>query len=148
MSHTENIVIYSPEQLALSEFLKCNPSELSTEDSYGHNGMVVFLYGDSEYAVGDDTDADKALIESIKESVWAFNAPYLSEFTGLPEDMFKFAAEQCESANDAILQVIEQNGGIEDFARMAESYDGRGHFLSPYDGEEQEQGEYFIYRIN
>ena len=103
MLHTENIVIYSPGQLALSEFLKCNPSELSTEDSYGHNGMVVFLYGDSEYAAGDDNDADKALIESIKESVWAFNPSFISEFTGLPEDMFKFASEQCESANDAIL---------------------------------------------
>ena len=41
--------------------------------------------------------------------------------------MFTFAAEQCEGANDAILQVIEQSCGLQSFAEAAIGYDGRGH---------------------
>ena len=147
MKTVENIEVFSPEHLALAEHLECDPNELS-EYGYDYYGLTTYSHGNTEYAIGTDDEANKAMIESVKESVWAFNPSFLSEFTGLPEDMFKFASEQCESSNDAILQVIDQNGGIEDFANMAESYDGRGHFLSSYDGCENEQGEYFIYRTN
>ena len=37
---------------------------------------------------------------------------------------------------------------MDEFIEDAISSDGRGHFLSPYDGEENEEGDYFIYRIN
>ena len=147
MNTVENIDIYSPECLALASFLECDPCELD-DVSYDHYSMALFSYGNSEYAIGTDEQADKAVLESIKDSVWAFNASFLDDETGLPEEMFSFASEQCESANDAILKVIEQSCGLQSFVDTAISYDGRGHFLSGYDGSEHEQGDYFIYRTN
>ncbi len=53
-----------------------------------------------------------------------------------------------ERSNDAVLSLVERTCGLDDFVEDAVSADGRGHFLSHYDGEENEQGEYFIYRLN
>ena len=147
MKTLETIEIYSVEQLELASFLDCEPSEVELEN-YDHYGLQIFSIGSQEYAIGTDTEADNACKENIKDSVWAFNAVFLASETGLPEEMFSFASEQCESANDAILKVIEQSCGLDDFVNTAISYDGRGHFLSSYDGEETEKGDLFIYRIN
>jgi hypothetical protein len=58
-------------------------------------------------------------------------------------------SKKCEGANDSILALIEKtDGGLDGFVEEAVSVDGRGHFLSGYDGEECEVGEFFAYRIN
>lgn len=147
MNTQENIETYDDDVLALAEYLECEPDDLSAE-SYDHYDMHVYSYGGAEYAIGTDDQANDAATAYIKDSVWAFNASFLSSETGLPEEMFAFASEQCESANDAILQVIEQSCGLDSFVETAISYDGRGHFISGYNGNEGEQGEYFIYRTN
>jgi hypothetical protein len=54
-------------------------------------------------------------------------------------------SEKCESGNSAMLGLIQDHDA---FVEDAISADGRGHFLSNYDGEEVKQGEYFIYRVN
>ena len=143
----ENIEVYSIEQTTLASFLGCSPDELE-DVSYDSYGLELFAYGNQEYAIGTDDDADAACIAAIRESVWAFNASFLASETGLPEAMFTFASEQCESANDAILQVIEQSCGLDSFVDTAIGCDGRGHFLSGYDGNENESGDFFIYRTN
>jgi hypothetical protein len=68
---------------------------------------------------------------------------------GLPYDAIPmletFAREKCESANDTFLAMIKDK---DSFVRDAISADGRGHFLNTYDGEENESGDFLIYRIN
>lgn len=113
------------------------------------SGSDNYYEADSaEYLVLTDEEADERVIEYIKESLWAFNASFLADFTGLPESIFTALQPQCEDANEAILALIDQKEGIEYFSEQAVSADGRGHFLSGYDGEEVEADEYFIYRTN
>ena len=138
---------FTPEVLALSDFLGISPEDISTEP-YDYYGLTVFSTPEGDYLVCLNDEANSACDEYVKESVWAFNASFLSSMTGLPEAMFTAVQEQCEGANDAILQVIDQSCGLDDFVDSAVSADGRGHFLSGYDGEEREQGDYFIYRTN
>ena len=45
-----------------------------------------------------------------------------------------------------ILALIEETCRIDKFVDDAIDTDGRGHFISSYDGEEVEAEEYFIYR--
>jgi hypothetical protein len=56
---------------------------------------------------------------------------------------------QCEGCNEAIFALI---GDFNHFVDDASAADGRGHFLSSYDGEEQEvkigKTMYFLYRTN
>jgi hypothetical protein len=90
------------------------------------------------YLVCTDDEAYLEVLEYIKESVWAFNASFLASYTGLDKEVFKALQPQCESVNKAILSLIKANGSIEDFVEEAVKADGRGHFLSSYDGNENE----------
>lgn len=54
-------------------------------------------------------------------------------------------ADLCENANPLVMALIDD---INDFIYDAIIADGRGHFLSWYDGKEHEQNEFYIYRIN
>ena len=87
----------------------------------------------------------------LKAIVWAFNPSFLASHAkdGVEEDVFKSLSELCESSNDAVLSLIDD---FDDFVGDAISSDGRGHFISQYDGEESIEEingtEYFIYRTN
>lgn len=50
-----------------------------------------------------------------------------------------------EGGNQELLRLIDD---IDVFVDDAINSDGRGHFLSTYDGVENEEGEYYIYRTN
>lgn len=109
--------------------------------------------GREEYRVLTDEEADVAARENILESVWAFNKSFLDSHSEaiaeMDEDVFKKIQEMCESANKTILRLIDD---VDHFVDDAITCDGRGHFLSGYDGEENEikLGDvyYFIYRTN
>ena len=96
-----------------------------------------------------DEEADKMAKDYILDSVWTFNPSFLSQHTGMNEKVFKLLQEHCEGSNDAILAMIEDK---EYFVEDAISYDGRGHFITSYDGEEHEQyvnDEFcYCYRMN
>jgi len=137
-----------PQVRALCAHLDCQPDELTLE-TYENYGLPVYSMGRQEYAIGTDSEADAAVAENIKDSIWAFNASFLASFTGLPEEMFSGMQDKCEGANDAFLTCVERaEGGLDAFISEAVSADGRGHFLSGYDGEENEEGEFYIYRTN
>ncbi len=140
-----------PKLVALAKFLEVEPDDL-TERDYDHYGLTVYELGSKEYAIGTDDEATSAARDEIKGSLWAFNASFILSECDLPmelEDGIRAAQEkQCESANDWLEGLIEKSCGLEEFADSAISADGRGHFLNTYDGEENEEGEYFIYRIN
>lgn len=132
---------------ALCAFLDCAPDALSRE-SYENYGLAVYSLGKCEYAIGTDAEADEAAQKNIEDSAWAFNASFLSGFCDIPEEVFEAMQDKCEDANDAFLSLINKSGGIEKFAQEAVSADGRGHFLSSYDGNENEEGDFYIYRTN
>lgn len=132
-------------------------------DSYDLYGLHILSIGRREYAIGDDGEADNAALEYIKESLWAFNADFIAGEIGNYDlkPAIEALSEKCEDGNDGIIALIEAFTSIEDFAQNAISADGRGHFLSSYDGEEIEfryyhfekgrwvyEDTYYIYRIN
>ncbi len=132
-----------------------------TIDELKVNALVLFLDVDADeaqrlidnddYIVLTDEEADEKASESILDSVWAFRPSFLSSFTGFDESIFEAiqANDKCESNNPAILQLIDDKEG---FVQEAISADGRGHFMSSYDGDENEQTingtTFYIYRIN
>jgi len=100
----------------------------------------------NEYLVLTDDEADRRTADYIKESVWAFNPSFLVGYLpeGVDEDVIKILQEKYEGANEAIYNMIDD---IDQFVEDAICADGRGHFLSTWNGHEHEQGEYFIYRV-
>lgn len=129
----------------LAAYLGIDAEDVS-EVSYGDN---TFDADGAEYLVLTNDEADERAAEYIKDSLWAFNASFLAGYTNLPEEVFTAMQDQCESANDTFYTLISRaDGGIEGLIEEAISADGRGHFMSSYDGEENEEGEWFIYRTN
>jgi hypothetical protein len=101
-----------------------------------------------EYSVLTDAEADSAAYAYIKESLWAFNTSFILAHSKLPaeaEEMIRSFQEKCEGANETILALIVD---LDHFVEDAICADGRGHFLSSYDGEEVESGQFYIYRNN
>jgi len=132
--------------VALSKHLELTEEE-KKEIHYESND--TYCFGNEEYMILTDDEADEKVAEYIKETVWAFNPSFLSCHSGIDEDVFKLLQEKCESSNEAILKLIKD---FDHFVEDAVSSDGRGHFLSSYDGEENEQEHnnetYYIYRTN
>ena len=131
----------------LAKHLECDIDEI-TEGRTFWNRLTPLECDNQEYIVLTDREADEACRERIKESVWAFNANFLAGYCELPTEVFEALRVKCGSSNEAILSLIEKSGGLDGFVSEAVSSDGRSHFLAIYDGEEIEEGDYFIYRIN
>ena len=122
---------------------------------------VSFECEDGEYYVLTDTEALELCEEYIKETLWAFNASFLSAHMKADEDAIRALQNsgQCESLNPFLLSAIDC---FDHFVWDAINADGRGHFLSSYDGEEHSETAYiskssdgttvaqdfYIYKIN
>lgn len=108
------------------------------------------LIDNEEWLVLDDENADNWTAESIKDSLWAFNADFLGGATGLGPEPFTAiqANNRCESNNDAIEALIKGTCGLEHVVKEAILADGRGHFLAHYDHEEIELKQHYGYRRN
>lgn len=101
---------------------------------YDFYGLTIVSVDGREYAVGSNSEADDAAKECIRSSVWAFNPGFLSNHTNLDADIIKIIQEaKCEDANEPLMQLIDN---FNEFVADAIGADGRGHFLSSYDGEE------------
>ena len=136
----------------LAKSLGINPEEVNL---YGadHYGLTIFEADGAEYAIGTDEEADEAVTEAIKESLWAFKASFILGCCGLPYELEEaieaWQQKKCEGCNDAIEQMIDRTCELDEFVRQAVSSDGRGHFLSQYDGDEIELGnDLYAFRIN
>ena len=111
----------------------------------------VYNAGGGEYLVLTDEEADRRAKEYILDSLWAFNACFIADHTkqgystALEESIKQVQGKMCEGANNMVLALIDD---IDEFIDDAISADGRGHFLAGYDGEENEQDSFFIYREN
>jgi len=104
-------------------------------------------FGNQEYLVLTDDEADQRAADYIKESIWTFNSNFLLYYLpeGIDENTIKIIQEKCEDANEPLKNMIVD---LDQFVEDAISADGRGHFLAGYDGNEYEQDKYFIYRVN
>ena len=133
---------------ALAEYLGKSPENL--RDNGDHYIQVVDGF---EYLVLTEGEADQEVQAYIEDSLWAFNAEFILNICGLDSnsnaiDSFRKMQEvSCEGCNDFIRALVDGTCGIEEFAEQAILADGRGQFLSTYDGEEGEQDGYYIYCV-
>lgn len=138
---------------ALENFLGVERSEIE-ESQYYDNG---FAYGNQEYLVLTDEEADEKAREEIEDSLWAFNSDFIIRHTSTYEDMdtYEFQAavkalrgaqeSECENLNPLVRALIED---MDDFVEDAIMSDSRGHFISRYDGYENEENGFYIYRVD
>ena len=105
----------------------------------------------SEFLVLTDEEADAKAYEEIEESLWAFKAEFIIDmcgFSGGEKSLTAMQRESCEDCNEFIKAMIKGTCGLNFFMNRAIESDGRGHFISWYDGEENGQDEYFVYQVN
>ena len=127
---------------ALAKYLKIEVSDVDV-DRHG-----TYEAEGSEYLVLTDSEADEKCKEEIENSLWAFNASFLLAHMpkGMSEKAIKaIQSELYEDANETFKNMIVDFDHFLDDAMKA---DGRGHFLSQYDGEENEAGKFFVYQTN
>lgn len=138
------------ELLAIARHDGVQPDEVS-EQRFDHYGLRVFSVGNREYAIGTDLESDEACREAILESLWAFNADFLAPYTVLTAaEIEACRGDRCEDFNPAAIALVGDQ--LDDLVDDAIGLDGRGRFLSNYDGDETEisiaDEQLFVYRIN
>ena len=108
-----------------------------------------YKFGEEEYLILTDDEAEKKCNEYIWDTLWAFKPEFLANYMPLEVEHIKKIQELCEDANPILLKLVDNKGGLE---RDAKASDGRGHFLSGYDGHEEEvkvnDNYYYIFRTN
>jgi hypothetical protein len=139
---------------ALANFLELTEEE--TKEIVAEDGFGLYSYGNQEYLVLTDKQADEKAKEEIRESLWAFKADFIMTHCHNYESMDCYEYEQavkslrkaqessCESLNGLVFALIDD---FDEFVADAIDSDGRGHFLSHYDGEENEEDDFYIYRV-
>jgi hypothetical protein len=127
-----------PKVLALAHHLE----SIDFEDVEGYIG--------NDYLVYTVEEAVEAVREYIEETVWAFSPTFLeAHITGVDSEAIQAVQDKLsEGANDVLKSMLND---LDDFVDDAVACDGRGHFLSTYDGEEiqiqVDRTVYYIYRI-
>ena len=148
-------------KFALLEHLKeSDYPEITIDDiteGYNESNFEAF---NREYNIFNEEEREKAVTEYIKESVWAFNPDFIlqnsriewndnREFTQIEKALKEMQEKLCESANPLVLALIED---FDLFVKSAVDTDSYGHFLSGYDGNENEEKIentwFYIYRTN
>jgi hypothetical protein len=101
---------------------------------------------DAEYLVLTETETEEMVKQEILGSVWAFNASWLADYVPLAKTVIvKMREAMSEAANEALLALIKDP---DQFIADSVAADGRGHFLSDYDGKEVKFEGWFIYCQN
>lgn len=108
-----------------------------------------------EFLVLTDDEAEEKAREEIRQSLWAFNPDFILRHTkaygntteyedeAIIEALKEVQSRICESANELVYALIND---FDEFCEDAIGEDGRGHFLSYYDGKEYESDNFYIYR--
>ena len=130
---------------ALSSHLNCPLDEVEAFTYDEHR----FEAESEEWLIFTDDEADKAAREDIIECLWAFRPEFLSDYMpdGVTSDIIQtMQAKLCEDAQPAFKAML--GGQVRIVVRDAMSADGRGHFLASYDGEEIEEMDLFMFRVD
>ncbi len=138
--------------LKLKELKEATGKELAEKEYWDYENQMATMEDGSEYLVLTDEEADERAEEEIKNCLWAFNTDFIIEHmadvpysTELVNAISQMQSSLCESANNIVAAMVDD---VEEFCNDAIIADGRGHFISWYDGEEIETENFFIYRIN
>lgn len=139
---------------ALREFLMSEGYIKESEELTYEVEDNCFSTSFGEYLVLTDDEADEKAKEEIRQSLWAFNPEFILKHTKAYENTTDYEDEAiiealkevqgriCESANELVYALINDFG---EFCEDAIDEDGRGHFLSYYDGKEYESDNFYIY---
>lgn len=128
---------------ALAAYLSCSAQEI-------HCQHGVYIHHGRQYLVLTDQEADQAARDDIEQSLFAFNADFIAANARVDigpsgvRALREVQSKLCEESNPLILAIIAD---LEGFVAKACSLDGRGHFVSHYDGQEHEQDGLYIYRV-
>ena len=133
----------------LSMYLECEEDEIS--EGYDE---CTFEHGKQEYLVLTEEEADERCKDYILDTLWAFNTSFLTNYISCEnryedrdlEKSLVTLQELCETSNVVIKLLVGNR--IDELIEDAISTDGRRVFLASYDGEEIEEGNYYIYRTN
>ena len=139
--------------------LKIELNDLDIEVNQSKYDKDTFETEQGDFLVLTDKEADERVKESIKDTLWAFNTPFILEHIKgyqnttdyedrcITKALSKLQEDLCETANPLIEKLIDN---LDEFVKDAVDYDGRGHFLASYDGDEREVEvdgtKYFIYK--
>lgn len=134
--------------IALAKFLEVSA------DTILNNGDNCFQKkGGGEFLVLTDTEANETAQAYIVDSLWTFNVEFIldtCELNNTPEiasTLRVMLSSACEGANEFVKTLVEGTCGLGQFTQAAIDSDGRGPFVSLYDGEENECDGLYIYRI-
>jgi len=125
---------------ALAELLNIDENEVSED------GELYKTKDHSVYFVLTEEEANEQMSVTVKESLWTFYPEFLSQTTGERLSVVKAYCDLDEDGNSYIEEVINKTIGMENFVNKVVKVDGRGHYLSPYNGEENEMNGFFIYQ--
>jgi len=131
---------------------------ITVENSYNENYNTFEIIG-NEYKVLTDDEANREARKNILNDLWAFNADFIvthTEFWNTCTDreagevikaLQEMQSQICESANSIVKALITD---IDDFVSDAIDVDGRGRFISSYDGVEHwnSKNDLYIYQTN
>lgn len=145
-----------PKVIALAEYFDIDPDRISKEyedgDSLLHNCMYV-IDNENRFYLADEKESDKLAKEIILEDIWAFKPDFIREHSRIIKDGGDRAMEvlknmqesMCESCSPLVRAMIDD---LDLFVKDAIKADGRGHFISMYDGKEHKQNGINIYFID
>lgn len=160
-NEAKDTMTYRTERLqALREHLDLQMEDMKdvTDSQYEKNG---FDYFKEEYLVLTGEEADARAKEEIERDVWAFMPDFILshcstyenmsnwEYDSAKEALEKIQAHFAEGVNELIKAMIPD---MDEFVEDAICADGRGHFISHYDGRENEYEvngmTFYVYRLN
>lgn len=160
-NNTERELKESMDEKSKKEYLEEYLGVDVTESGYDEN---VFETDDGEeWLVVDEDEADEKVRDYIEDSIWAFRPNFILKhmrgYDDIPmedeediEEAIETVQEKLsERANPLILAIIED---FDEFVEDAVDADGRGYFISSYDGDEVELADdkgyiqFYAYRQN
>jgi len=89
---------------------------------------------EGNYVVYTNEEANNAVVEYIKEAIWSFRPDFLACYIDLPVEDIKILCSLYENANNILISLLKDK--LDELVKDAIELDGRGHFLSNYDGKE------------
>lgn len=153
-------MITDEKKQALKQFLSIPDEDMNDIKVTQWDKNIVEIYG-QEYLVLTDMEADDRAKQDILNSLFAFRADFILkhcstydemstwEFDKAREALEKIQGHFAEGINALVKALISD---IDKFVEDAICADGRGHFISHYDGRENEEEvnnvTYYIYRMN
>lgn len=100
-----------------------------------------------------DEEADEVTEQNISETLWTFNDWFLAPYLDINKYIIRrVQKETSEDCNTLFYKILDCEGKFKDFVDKAVSVDGRGTYITGYDGIEREishkDKDFFIYRMD